>query len=273
MNRRGFTLAELLVALTLTAMLALLTARLLASAALLLRDRSERMALEHGLRVAAGTLRATFEPMGTDTASGSDLLTASPALLLGRAARASGVVCALGPGLFVVRNGASWWRALRDPVAGRDSVLAADWQSRTWRRFSLAAPPGAGSCPDGSSAITLSVAGDSAGFAAIQPGSPLLIFEDVELKSYTSAPDQWLGLRLLGTGQPVQPFAGPLGSAGLELTYEDRNGAVTADPALVAGVGFRVRAVSERAGGLGLVRGPPPRPDSVSGYVFRMSPP
>jgi hypothetical protein len=267
LSRRGTTLAELLVALTLCGMLAALTARVLAMTALALRDRSERMAVEHGLRVAAGAVRATLESLGQDSASGSDLLSTVGAGFSARATRAAGVACAVSPGLLVARAAASWWSALRDPVEDRDSVLAGSLEQPAWRVYALSAPPRAASCPDGTSAIALPIAGDSLALSGIGPGSPLRVFENVELRLYSSAPDQWLGVRLLATGQPIQPFAGPFAAAGFGLAYESRDGLPATTPAEVTGVSFRLSGLTERAGGVGLVRGSPARPDSVRGFV------
>ena len=273
MTRRGFTLAELLVALTLTSVVALLAGSVLAGAARGLRDRSERMSAEHALRVAAAGVRAALETAGSDSTSGADLLVAGATGFSVRAVRAAGVVCATAPGLLTVRAGPSWWAASRDPVAGRDSALAADPLSGTWRGFALTAAPRSGGCPDGAPGIELPVSGDSLAFARVGMGSPLRIFEPVELKLYSSAPDFWLGLRLLATAQAIQPFAGPLSGGGLGLSYEDRSGAATWDPSLTSAVSYRVLTLTERPGGLGLIRGAAPRPDSTSGYVALLNAP
>ena len=267
LSRRGSSLAELLIALTLTGMLAVLTARVFAVTALALRDRSEGMAAEHGLRVATGAVRAALESLGEDSTSGSDLLSSAAAGFSARATRAAGVACAVSPGLLVARADAPWWSALREPVEDRDSILAADLSEPVWRVYALRAPPRATICPDGTSGIELPITGDSLALGGIGPGSPLRIFENVELRLYSSAPDQWLGVRLLATGQAIQPLAGPFAAWGFGLSYEARDGLPAADPAQVAGVSFRLTALTERAGGVGLARGNAARPDSMDGFV------
>jgi hypothetical protein len=267
LSRRGSSLAELLIALSLTGMLATLTAKVLAVTTLTLRERSEWMAAEHGLRVASSAVRAALESLGTDSASGSDLLSNATAGFSARATRAAGVACAVSPGLLVARAGASWWSAVRLPVEGRDSILAGDLEEPVWRAYALRAPPGAALCPDGTSAIELPISGDSLALGAVASGSPLLVFENVELRLYNSAPEHWLGVRLLATAQPIQPLAGPFAALGFGLSYQSRDGMPAADPALVAGVSFRLTALTERAGGVGLIRGPAARPDSMDGFV------
>ena len=273
LSRRGASLLELLVALTITALLAELTARSLAAATLQLRDRTERMAQEQSLRLASGAFRATLESLGHDSAAGADLLSQAVSAVSSRVARAAGVVCFAAPGLLVVRADTLFWRAVRDPVAGRDSVLAARADRPVWSRFTLQAAPGVTSCPDGSAAIRLPVLADSLALAGIVPGSPLLIFETVELRLYSAAPDLWLGQHLLATTQAIQPFAGPMSPAGLDLGYFRQDGSAAVGPAEVAGVQIRFVALTERAGGIGLSRGKAPRFDSLETFITLGNPP
>lgn len=267
MTRRGSSLFELLIALTVTGMLAATTANVVATAAFRLRDRSERMAAEHGLRVAASAVRAALEPLGQDSASGSDLLSSGATGFSARATRAAGVACAVSPGLLQARAGPAWWSALRDPVPGRDSILAGGLDSTGWRMLPLAGPVRSGVCPDGGAALELPTSGDSASLAGLGPGSPLRLVEPVELKLYSSPPDQWLGMRLLATGQFIQPFAGPLAANGFSVSYETRAGLAALVPSEVAAVRYRLELLTERAGGVGLTRGAAPRADSLSGFV------
>lgn len=258
---------ELLVALTLTSGLAVLAAKLLLSATLQLRDRSERMAGEHALRVAAAAFLAALEPLGQDAATGSDLSAMGPALLRARATRAAGVLCAAVPGRLIARAGPTWWSARRDPVEGRDSILVARPADTSWRAFALSAPPGPASCPDGSRGMALPVPADSLALAGIGPGSPLRVFEHLELRLYSSAPDQWVGLRLLATAQAIQPFAGPMSVSGLGLNYLRRDGSAASLPSEVAAAQLRLAVLTERAGGVGMARGGSPRRDSVTVFV------
>src|ERR1044071_5871477 len=78
LSRRGASLAELVAALVVSALMALLAARIMGAAAAHLRDRSERIGLEHPLRVAGAGLRASLEPLGADSAAGTDLLDMAP---------------------------------------------------------------------------------------------------------------------------------------------------------------------------------------------------
>lgn len=273
LSRRGISLLELLIALGLTGLLAALTAGVLANSTLHLRDRSERMGQEQSLRVAGGALRAALESLGHDSTGGVDLLSQAARGFSARATRAAGVLCSASPGLLVARADTLWWRALRDPVAGRDSILAGRLDRPSWRGFALQFASSGTRCPDGTSGIGLPVTADSLALVGIGPGSPIRVYENVELRLYSSAPSEWVGLRLLATTQAIQPFAGPMAADGLDLSYEKSDGTPALFPAEVAGAVIRLRALTERAGGVGLVRGSTPRPDSLAVFVALVNPP
>jgi hypothetical protein len=268
MSRKGTSLFELMVALVLTGLLAALTWSILAAAAFRLRDRSERISMDHALRVAAGAARAALEPLGRDSAAGADLLAAEPDGFVARATRGVGVLCAAAPDELSARAGPGWWVALRAPVAGRDSLLVgtvrAPWH---WIALELPADPVPGRCPDGSPAIRFAVSVPPAALAALGPGSPIHVFEDVELKVYTSGAAGWVGLRALATGESIQPLAGPFGTAGLQVAYAGRSGAPTVLPGGVASALIRLGAFTERAGGVGMARLDRVAPDSVALFV------
>jgi prepilin-type N-terminal cleavage/methylation domain-containing protein len=273
LKRRGFSLLELLVALTLLASVATLAARVLLSASFQLRDRSERMAGEQALRVSGSLFRASLEGLGIDGANGADLGGMAASSLSGRVTRAASVVCSQSPGLLVVHAGPPWWSALRDPVDGRDSVFVAHPADTGWRAFAIAAPPASASCPGGSPGLSLPLSGDSLAWAGLGPGSPLRVFENIELRLYPAASDYWLGMRLLATTQAIQPFAGPLPASGLALRYLRRDGSAALLPGEVSAVGLELRGLTERAGGVGLGRGPLPRGDSLALFIALLNPP
>lgn len=273
MNRQGIGLLEVLVALTLTSLLAALTALILSTAVFRLRDRSERMSAENSLRVGAVVIRTGLESLGRDSLAGADLLAVGPSSFTARATRAAGVLCASSPGLLVARAGAGWWSALRDPVAGRDSLLLGRLDRPAWGIFALESPPQVVACPDGSAGIGLPVSADSLALSGIGAGSPLRVVENLEVRLYRSAPDDWLGVQLLSVAQPIQPFAGPMLPAGLVLESLDRAGLPSSTPAQVAAVNARLTSLTARPGGVGLIRLGPPRSDSVVVFVGLGDPP
>lgn len=263
LTRRGFTLVELLVAAVISGVLAVLTGGLVAASASRLRDRSERMALEQSLRVSLGAAAAMLEPLGADSGAGPDLSQTAPGSFIARSSRATGFLCAAGSDLLHVRAGAPWWRAVRTPVAGRDSLLIATLVgTERWIVAPILGPPTAGACPDGSAAFLLPTSVPPALAAQIGAGSPLRVFEPVELRIYASGGASWIGLRQLQTGEAIQPLAGPFAGAGLELAYTDWS-AQTATGSAVAQVILVVRGLTSRDGGVGIAGPNPAHADSA----------
>jgi prepilin-type N-terminal cleavage/methylation domain-containing protein len=252
LTRGGFTLVELLVAAVISGVLALLTGGLVAASASRLRDRSERMALEQSLRVSLGAAAAMLEPLGADSGAGPDLSQTASGSFVARASRASGVLCAGTTQLLHVRAGTPWWRAVRGLVAGRDSLLIATLGAADrWVAAPLLGPPVWGACPDGSAAFLLPTAVAPVAAMQIGAGSPLRVFEPVELRIYASGGASWIGLRQLQTGEAIQPLAGPFTGAGLDLVYTDWFAMPASGPA-VAQVTLLVRGLSFRDGGVGI---------------------
>ncbi|NOT09013.1 MAG: prepilin-type N-terminal cleavage/methylation domain-containing protein [Gemmatimonadales bacterium] len=263
MNRSGFSLIELLVALTLTAFVALLVSSILATAAWRLRDRSERMGLEQSIRVAAGAARALGEGLGGDGA-GPDLTGLAPDAFVARATRASGVLCEAGTDAVVARSGQDWWSGTRAPAAGRDSLFVGSVDSTsTWHLVPLLGPPRAASCPDGAPGVAFATTIPPETLSRIGAGSPVRVVEPVEFRVYSSSGAQWIGQRLVATGEAIQPLAGPFAAGGVGFGYRGRGGMPAATPSEVSGLELRLGATTERAGGIGVARLAVARRDSI----------
>lgn len=252
LTRRGFTLVELLVAAVISGVLAVLTGGLVATSASRLRERSERMALEQALRVSLGAAAAMLEPLGADSVAGPDLSQTGAGSFVARSSRATGVLCAAAPHMLQVRAGTPWWRAVRGLVAGRDSLLIATLGGPDrWIAAPLLGAPSSGACPDGSAGFFLPTVVSPAAAALIGAGSPLRVFEPVELRIYASGGGSWIGLRQVKTGEAIQPLAGPFTGAGLSLAYTDWS-AMPASGSAVAQVTLMVRGLTSRDGGVGI---------------------
>ena len=255
MNRRGTSLIEALVALTLTIVVALLAWSILRSAAFRLRDRSERLGMEHSLRAASAASRALLEPLGSDSTAGPDLALPAPNGFVARAVRGSGVLCAAKADSLWVRAGMHWWLELRAPVAGRDSLMIGTVSGPDhWAVTALDAAPAAASCPDGTPALVLPARVPGIDLPAIGAGSPLRVVEPIELLAYASGGAQWLGLRGVSSGGSIQPLAGPFSGVGLAFSYFSRPGTATTLAAAIVQAELVITGLTERASGVGMAR-------------------
>jgi prepilin-type N-terminal cleavage/methylation domain-containing protein len=269
MNQKGLSLLELLIALGLTGVVALLAWSILQTAAFRLRDRSEHMGMEHSLRVAASVTRALLEPLGRDSTAGSDLALAAPGGVVARAVRGSGVLCGATPDSLMARSGPDWWTELRAPSAGRDSLLVGTVSGpERWVAVVLDAGTASASCPDGAPALVLPARVAPADLAAIGAGSPVRVFEPIELRSYSSSGAEWLGMRSMTSAGSIQPVAGPFAAPGVNFSYYTNAGISVTAPAAVALAGIDLTGLTERAGGVGVARISQARTDSAAGAVL-----
>jgi hypothetical protein len=268
-NRRGTSLIEALVALTLTCVVALLAWSILRSAAFRLRDRSERFGMEHSVRAASAASRALLEPLGRDSTAGPDLALPAPNGFVARAVRGSGVLCAAGADSLWVRAGTGWWLELRAAVVGRDSLMIGTVSGPDrWAVTALDAAPAAGRCPDRTPALTLRARISAADLTAIGAGSPLRVFEPIELLAYASGGAQWLGLRGVSSGGSIQPLAGPFSGVGLAFSYFSRTGTATTLAAAIVRADLVITGLTERATGVGMARVARIQHDSMSAAVL-----
>jgi prepilin-type N-terminal cleavage/methylation domain-containing protein len=278
-RRHGFTLVEITVALGLTLILAGATYRLLRVVQRLSRAQAAHLGLQSNVRTAA--LVAANELRGLNSVSGgtpaqNDILSLAANAVSYRASRGNGFLCQppAGAELQIARNGFSGYR---DPQPVRDMAYvflegnpdtAAD---DSWLAVPITAVSSASACAGGAGpAISLSTA--SAGWSPdIITGTPVRIYEIMELKAYQSDGQWWLGARSVGAGEVVQPIAGPLaGRDGFHLEFLNRNGAATADPSAVAAIRVTVRGVSEELGVLDSA--PPPEEELITGVALRNGP-
>jgi prepilin-type N-terminal cleavage/methylation domain-containing protein len=252
LTRRGLTLVEILVALTLLGMLGAVAAGWLDR--LRTAYRAESLTADRGqnLRAAAAILPAELREI--DAADG-DLVAMGPTAITVRAPRQLGVLCGpplplAAPGMVVLPLYDAPRYGLRDFRPSTDSlwVLAEDdslaGPRPTWLLGAVVdvAP---GPCPDGGpgSQLTATLAPPTSpsGVARVLAGAPVLGFEPVTYRLYRSAADAlwYIGQQTTGT---IQPMIGPVTPDGLAFTYYATDGSVTAQPRLVSLIEIRVRA-------------------------------
>jgi prepilin-type N-terminal cleavage/methylation domain-containing protein len=270
---RGFTLVELIVAMSLALVVAGLLHRELLHGRRLARAQAERMAMQDNVRTAALVLSAELGAVGRDEITPeaaailglapevrSDLLAIAPGAVTYRAARGTGVVCSttgVAPPELLV---AAWsWSSLRAPRA-TDSLLVfvegdpATGTDDAWLHLGVLSVAGA-SCPDGRAALAIR-AGAPAGLApaslaAIAPGAPVRLVEVMQARYYQSGGKSWLGLRSVSTGEAITPVAGPLadstaGVRGLTFRYHDAADAPTSDPTAVRAIEIALLGVTDQ---------------------------
>jgi len=246
--RRGFTLIELMLSVVLLSLVGGTICQLLLSSVRLSRVQSERIAIQSSLRGAALVVGSELRELSAVTGGNSsenDILSLGPSSISYRAMRGFGYTCqTLPPGS--IRVARSVFTGHRDPQAGRDSALilapgVLDPADSGWTAVGIAAVSTVASCPGAaSSAITLSL---TAAAAAIPAGTPVRIYEPMQLASYSSEGRTWLGMRSLGTGENIQPLFGPLAEAeGFRLYYENAAGFPATASAEVRSVTVVLRA-------------------------------
>jgi prepilin-type N-terminal cleavage/methylation domain-containing protein len=272
-RRRGFTLVELVVALTLALLVAGVVHRQLVHGQRILRSHAELAALQDNVRVAALVLAGELGPLGHDeitpaasAALGypaevrSDLLAIAPGSVTYLAARGGGHVCAVAPGAPAdIVLEASSWQSPRAPRAG-DSLLVyaegdpAAGADDAWLHLGVVAGAGAG-CPGGRAGIAIRVALplplNPVALGRISPGAPARLAEVMEMRYYRSGGKAWFGMRSVSAGEVIQPVAGPLadsvvGVRGLTLLYRDAAGNPTSNPAAVRAVEIELLGVTDQ---------------------------
>lgn len=252
MTRRGISLVEMLVAVTVGGMLLSLAVRLDLSLARLARGQMERAGAAANLRVLAALARSELEMIGADSVSGPDLQAVAAGRIGYRAHRGLLVVCAVRTDSITIAAGslADWRVRLPDP--GRDSVLVLSSAplpaAEAWVPVGLAGG-GAAVCPDGTPGLSYGTVLDSTALAGFGLAAPTVarLFEAGALAAYGSGGTWQVGFEAVSAGAAIQPVVGPIdGVAGFRAGAWDRSGAPAAWPAEVAGVDIRIRTLARR---------------------------
>jgi prepilin-type N-terminal cleavage/methylation domain-containing protein len=270
MNRRGFTLVELLVAMVLAGIVTASIYQLLVSNQRVYRLQTERADLNADLRAALAILPSELREISATDTMESDLLVMTSSAVTFKAMRTLNFVCQKPPTGTGSSGTVIVWRTpqfgLRSLDATRDSILVfaeGDTTTRgdnSWVHANVSAIS-AGVCSDGSAGMAISLNGVSpaGGLDDVMEGAPARGFEVEQLLSYSDADgDLWLGLRQYGKGSgwgTTQPLLGPLAASGLQFSYFDSVGATTAVPTQVYSIGLTVIGSTDEA----VVSGPDTR--------------
>lgn len=203
MNRRGMSLIELLLAVTMLGLLAAMTAPLLRGVTQAAHQAGRRLAVERDATAFAALLDHDLRH-----AAASDVGAPAATILEHDRPVGEAPVCGLLLGAPLVRT--ADWRGWRLAAVARDAMHVLVVPEPThWQRRVITALTSA-NCPDGTPAIRL------------EPDLPLTgaewirVVEPVRLRRYASSGREWLGLEHRWNGTSIQPLAGPVLPGGVQ---------------------------------------------------------
>ncbi|UCF20838.1 MAG: prepilin-type N-terminal cleavage/methylation domain-containing protein [Gemmatimonadota bacterium] len=244
---RGFTLVEVLIALTLTGIVVAGTLQALSAQKKFYARQARILDARHAMRASTTILSSELREV---SAASGDLYSVSRDSVAFRSTVGFGVIC---------RVSASTGSLALTQVSGHLRLELADsllvFVERTqqdgddsWRALAVSGiSTGGGGCAErGSSERVLTVSGDLSG---IWVGAPARLFRAYVFKLFEMDGRWWLGRRKRGSSLDYVPVAGPLappGSSGLRLTYFRGDGAATVNPTQVVRVSIDVRAPTNR---------------------------
>jgi prepilin-type N-terminal cleavage/methylation domain-containing protein len=255
-HRRGFTLLEITISICLMLIVSGAVYQLLFTTQWLSRAQAQQMLLQSNVR--AGALFVANELRELSTAAGgskdqNDLLSIGDSEVTFRVMRGLGFLCQTSSATQI-RIGRNGFSGHRHPQAGRDSVYVFFQGAETdlddaWLPLPIIQVSSAVPCPSSGPGIELMVP-STAMLADLPVGTPVRVFEIMELKLYRSEGKSWLGARSVSAGEAIQPVVGPLADGnGFRLEYLDSGGNTTNDVTSVKSIRITLRGISD-----GLVR-------------------
>lgn len=260
-NRRGFTLAEIMIALTMMLIVTGSIYRLMLSTQRLSRGQAERVNVQSNIRMGSLLVLNDLRELNTVTggpADQNDILAMAASDITYRAMRGMGIICE-APAATQVRISRSSFTGYRDPAAARDSVyvfLEGNPDTETddaWLPVAITGVSTSTACPGAwGPGITLTTP-NTAALVGLATGTPLRFFEVMQIKLHEADGKSWLGARSVSAGDAIQPVLGPLAAEnGFLLDYFTAAGAATADPTAVKSIRVTLRGVSDNAVHLGI---------------------
>jgi prepilin-type N-terminal cleavage/methylation domain-containing protein len=275
---RGFTLIEVVLSTVMMLIVGGAVYRLLTITQRLARAQTDQLSVQTNVRGAAlvvvSELRELSAVEGGSTAENDIVSIASNAITY-RAMRGFGFACQAPSAtqISVNRNGLS---SYRDPQAGRDSAYVflqeglQPGANAAWLPVAIAHVATGTACPGaGGPSLTLTVPSTPA-LAGVVAGTPVRIFEIMELRLYRSEGRSWLGLRSVSSGEAIQPLAGPFSDAdGIRLESLDVNGLATSAVSQVKSIRLTLRGVGEGPSSSPGGDGPPVKQELTAQIALR----
>lgn len=243
---RGFTLIEVLVAMTLTGIVVAGTLRALSAQKKFYARQARILSARHALRASATLLTSELREV---SATGGDLYGMASDSVAFRSTAAFGIACAIneGSGTLSLTHVSGHWN-----LDGADSVLVfvengPQNDDDGWLALPVVGiATGGPSCGSGNSPLrVITVVGSLTG---VWEGSPVRLFRPHVFRLFQMDDRWWLGRRNRASSDYL-PVAGPLAppaDGGLQLNYYTTNNVVTAAPALVARVVISVKAPTDK---------------------------
>ena len=270
MKNKGFTIIEVLVALVIFAVVSGSIYQILIQNERTYRQQAERVTINSNVRTALAILPGELRELNASDALQSDIVGMSSDFIQYKAMRNLYFLCQdpdVGPGDITVW--ANPWYGTRAMDSDLDSVFVFADGSEASRNDDRWVHAGAKQlstgtdCPGGAASLEIRLQGISApGLAAVRNGAPVRGYEVVQLSLYEDAlGDYWLGRNSWRKGgsnwTAIEPLLGPLSATGLQFTYYDTLGVVTAVPRDVARIGVTVEGESNMvrtsSGGVGTI--------------------
>ena len=253
-NRRGFTLIEIMISLSIMLIVMGAVYRLMISTQRVSRGQAERVNLQSNVRIGSLVVLNDLRELNTVTgglAAQNDILAIGASEITYRGMRGVGFICQ-APTATGIRVSRGSFSGYRDPEPVRDSLfvfLDGDPDTDaddTWLRAAITAVSTAAACPGAIGAgITLSIPNTPA-LVGIPSGTPIRLYEVMELKLHEADGRSWLGARSVSAGEAIRPVLGPLTDGnGFLLSYADANGAVTANRTAIKSIRVTLRGISD----------------------------
>lgn len=250
LNRRGFTLAELLIAMVLMGIVSTAVYQVMVNNQRLYRQQTQRIELNDNIRSATAILPADLRELDAGDPQGSDLVGMAASSISYKAMRSLYVTCDAQASGTTLRLDTTMI-GLRGLVADADSLLVfADSQTNImgddrWMHVNVVSVAfNQNSCPGGRPSVNLTISPGIAISDSVMAGSPVRGFEVVDVRSYVDASGvTWLGERQYNKSSgwgTLQPIVGPLQANGLRFAYFAKDGTTTADMTKVARISITV---------------------------------
>ena len=227
--------------------------RLLLASQRLSRAQLSQLSLQTNARSGSIAVLNELRELGTVTAGSTDqndILGVTASGITYRAARGLGFLCQ-PPNANRLQIARGSFSGYRDPQAARDvAYVFLDGVPDTeaddsWLGLPVVDVATGTACPGSMvPGLTLTTSGTLP--PDLPAGTPIRIYEAMELRSYQSEGRSWLGVRSVGTGENIQPVAGPLAAGdGFRLEYLDAAGVQTSDLTAIKGIRIAVHAIGE----------------------------